>query len=237
MTPFFETVLISLMSIGKIDKERYNIQTGKIHSIHVNCEKQNEIKFVANMNDPWILDKKNDRARSELQSRKKLQYESDVSLSYNVIIFAEEKDSISHLVIGQFHQTSDYGDFEGYPPLEISWNSDGLAIYTAGSAEAATPHPYNHIQRVGGVKFSFGEWHNVNLTAKFSYHKDGKLIVKVDGNEILSVKGINIGFNDKIGPYWKFGAYFMSDSDKARVIAIYRGVEFSDVGGSPVICE
>lgn len=230
-------ILSSIGAMDGVDRTHYNIQAAHEEAISVSCAAKPKISFIARRSQPWNGDRKQDRARAELQSRKKIELGSTVHLSYQVMLTGNRKRSIENLVIGQFHQTPDEGDFEGYPALEISWRQDGVSVYTAGDANASTPRPYPHIKRIGGIKFPFNKWHKINIEAKFSYNGMGYLFVNIDDKRVLSLGNINMGFNDKIGPYWKFGAYFLSNDTRALVRATYRIIDFEEVGGSPFKCE
>ena len=60
---------------------------------------------------------------------------------------------------------------------------------------------------IGSIVEDFGKWTKWVFQIKWSYESDGSLVVWKDGDIVLERKKQGNTFNDKYGPYWKFGVY------------------------------
>jgi len=181
------------------------------------------LRFEARQGDHFGL--QTDRVRSELQCATKDQVSgSDVWFSFSINVDSVNVLS-SDLVIAQFHQTEDEGDFSGYPPFEINLRSDGVYIYTAHSQSFSTPLPYPKTKRAGPVNFPFESWNRFVGRCRFGWDNNAALDVWLNGASIVSLSGINMGMNDAVGPYFKFGIYWSPDSVQQTVVAKFTNIE------------
>lgn len=197
----------------------YNVQTAKSNPVNITG---NLVKFRAGPGMYWPEDVRNDRIRSELQSRSKMLPGSKVAVRYSVKVTAEPSLLSRSLVLGQFHATSDKGDFQGYPVFELNLSQLGLAIYTASISAAHQTIAYPRTLRASGIPFTLGKWHAVSVDMVDGFNSDGSLCVKIDGKIRYCQTGISVGMNDAIGPYWKFGLYYTPADAKMILSASYK---------------
>jgi hypothetical protein len=201
----------------------WNVQAANAWSIQ-RASNRPGLRFEARPGD--FVEGQTDRVRAELQcTTKEPASGADVWVSYAIRLSVSPSILSSSMVLGQFHQTEDAGDFSGYPPFELNLHDDGLYVYTASVAAASRPTSYSRTQRAGPVAFAQDEWHNVVARVRFGWISDAEVDVWVDGQAIYSGAGIDIGMNDAVGPYYKFGIYYSPASAEQTVVAEYRNFE------------
>lgn len=167
-----------------------------------------------------------DRNRSELQCTTKDTVSGvDLWVSYGLKVSAAAGIFSDSMVLGQWHQTEDAGDFSGYPPFELNLHADGLHVYTASVSEAGRPTSYPITHRAGPIPFALDEVHQIVIRAKFGWSNDAELDVWVDGAAVYSGAAINMGMNDVVGPYWKMGIYYTPADAIPNVVAEYWNFE------------
>lgn len=201
----------------------WNVQAANVWSIQ-RASNRPCLRFEARPGD--FVEGQTDRVRSELQCTTKEPASGvDVWVSYAIKLSVSPEILSDSMVLGQFHQTEDAGDFSGYPPFELNLHADGLYLYTASVATASRPTSYSRTQRAGPVPFSQGEWHYVVARVCFGWSNDASVDVWIDGQSIYSGSGISIGMNDAVGPYYKFGIYYSPATALQTVVAEYRNIE------------
>ena len=204
-----------------IEGTTYNVQTAVVNPVEI---KGNVTKFRAGPGLFWVGDVRKDRIRSELQSRFTQLPGRRSTVQYDVKVSAEPSLKSSSLVLGQFHATADQGDFQGYPVVELNLAQSGLAIYTASVADAQRTSSYPRTLRASKIPFELGKWHSISIDLVDSFESRGSLCVKVDGRTQYCESNISVGMNDAVGPYWKFGLYYMPAAAKMNISASYKNV-------------
>lgn len=157
----------------------------------------------------WHGDQKKDRFRSEFQSTHKEQFETltEYSFSFKIDSTSDKQALKRGVVIAQFHSTEDFGDFSGYPVLEFVVNNLGIEVYSSSNKERITPKHYPRTKLLEPYNVDYRSYVEVQIAAKFSYRGRGKLKIKINGNLVVDLDQINMGSNDEVGPYFKFGVY------------------------------
>lgn len=162
--------------------------------------------------DRWIGDNKGtkSRERSELYLKNAdLPYNQDTWLSFSIKIDPGEALNLSAVdfcYIGQFHASEDAQDISSAPVLGLRLEGlDTIRIYTCSTTD--NPHTVSPpaVPRASS-NFTRGIWHRIVVRARFS-PTNGELQWWKNGQEILNITGIGMGFPDNVGPYWKFGIY------------------------------
>jgi len=219
-----------LVSPIRIPEGFFNVQSAsRDHSIR-RCRSSALIRFQTEQGDYFGHER--GRTRSELQSRVKLPYGKAVWVRYDLRVSVEPSIASNGMVLGQFHQTEDKGDFSGYPPFELNLKSDGLHVFTASASSASQLRHYPHTHRAGPIPFTLGEYHQIEIRVVFGWNENAELEVWIDGNKIVDLAGVSIGMNDRIGPYWKFGIYYQPDTARQSVTADYRNIALIAPPGS-----
>ena len=166
-----------------------------------------------------------DRNRSELQCTTKDVAGVDLWVSYGLKVSSVAGILSDSMVLGQWHQTEDAGDYSGYPPFELNLHADGLHVYTASVSEANRPTSYPITHRAGPIPFALDEVHQIVIRTKFGWANNAELDVWVDGSVAYSGAAINMGMNDSVGPYWKMGIYYTPANVIPTVSAEYWNFE------------
>lgn len=102
----------------------------------------------------------------------------------------------------QWHNTPDEGETGPSPPLSFSLDTaDYLLVETCGETDDGTtrwtsPSPVTRGRPI-----------NIQTEATFDYAGAGKLKVTIDGQTVLSLSDIVMGYNDAVGVYRKCGIY------------------------------
>jgi hypothetical protein len=177
--------------------------------------------------DRWSGDIRTNRARerSELYLKSaNLPFNQDIWLSFAIKIDTGQALKLSDndfCILGQFHASEDAGDISSAPILGIRMEeADTIRLYTCSTTE--NPHTIGPpIVSRAASRFTRGVWHRMVIRAKFS-PTNADLQWWKNGEELINVTGIGMGFPDKIGPYWKFGVYRSSMSQPL-------GVEYSNM--------
>ena len=165
--------------------------------------------------------------RSELGALDTWPMEQDIWLSYSVMVEPGPPVSSNFLVIGQFHNTPDAGEYSPSPPFEVNISSatQALEIRTRGSAEnPLTSNPVATIHYID-PDFSRGKWYDFVVRFRSSYAGNGQLQVWRDGLQIINASGLVNGYNDAVGPYLKFGAYRGPTANGETFAVQYANVE------------
>ena len=189
---------------------------------------EGEYRFELRPGDVWAQDvrKKRDRERAELQSKSRVLFDADYSVSYDMLI--EAKLPIpGFLIAGQWHATEDAGDVPSNPPFSIElWGSD-LVAKTCATTEQIHAESPQSVVRYRMKDIAQGVWHNIRYEIRFS-PVAGRLVLWIDGARVYAGR-IPLGFNDKRGPYFKFGIY--RPKVDATAIIRYRSLSVRALGG------
>lgn len=186
----------------------------QINSARSEClvkKKNNSVEFRLCCDCYWEGDRKNDRLRTELQSTHKEFYGSNAGVSFGFRLVGS--DDLNYLkngiVIAQYHATEDKGEFSGYPNFELVLKNDGVYVYTSSNSDPFVDKHYPKVLRGGPFPIDVNEITKFDVDLQFSYFGSGYLIFLINGVKRLDLRGISIGHNDSIGPYFKFGLYTM----------------------------
>lgn len=203
----------------------FNVQNAEQTYSAQRCTTRPIMRFEAHPGD--FAEGQTDRIRSELQCTTKENFASDVWVSYSLRLTATPSILSDSMVLGQFHQTEDEGDFSGFPPFEMNLHADGLHVFTATVPTASRPTSYLRTERAGPLSFPLDEYNSVVIRAKFGWSSDAELDVWINGAQELALTGISMGMNDAVGPYWKFGIYYSPETAEQVIVAEYANFEVS----------
>ncbi|QRQ99461.1 phage head spike fiber domain-containing protein [Dyadobacter sandarakinus] len=193
----------------------YQIQTpNKPWSIQYAVNKSSPVfRVQVNAGDLWDGDADNPKEKERCEFYMKnadLPFNEDVWISYAMKIAPGTPLNLSPVewcYLGQVHATEDPGDISTGPILGFRLEGeDTITAYTASSSEDPIKRPPTYIPRGKGT-FTRGVWHKVVIRARFTHTDNAELQWWQNGKELVNVKGIGMGYKDKIGPYWKFGVY------------------------------
>lgn len=167
-------------------------------------------RFEVRGQDTAFLDRgKAPRNRAELYSLSRDPNGKETWFSYSFRIRNGPPTTATFCILGQFHSTPDIGDAPGLSPVfAINLVREGTLRFV--SRTSATPlqtfNPKPTVLRdVQGIARE--RWYRLVGRIVFDYAGRGSVEVWMNGNKIIDRKNIPIGYNDKKGPYWKFGIY------------------------------
>lgn len=145
------------------------------------------------------------RQRSELRDTGNLPFNQDIWMAGSVRTTTNswKPNSGAYNILTQFHQEGN-----GSPPLAMSVNQGTLTIYTRGSTDpnfTGTANPTTHFS----MAWPNAVWVNWVWRMRFSASsQNGELQVWKDGEEVINLSGILMGYNDAAEPpYQKYGIY------------------------------
>ncbi|KAA6440326.1 hypothetical protein FEM33_06895 [Dyadobacter flavalbus] len=168
-------------------------------------------RFEVKSGDVWYGDINNqNRERSEFYMKNSdLPFDQDIWLSFSMRI--AEGDALNlapteFCYIGQFHASPDEHDVPSPPILALRLDGlDTVNVFTCSTPNNPHRQSPKSVLR-GSSQFTRGVWHKIVMRTRFSTTR-GQLQWWKNGEEVIDLSGIEIGYPDRIGPYWKFGIY------------------------------
>jgi len=148
---------------------------------------------------------------------------------YNIHIFLPKnwEYSSSPICIMQWHESPDFDLGENWrnPPLALQSDSGSAGTgrnyfirHRADSKKVTGsfgPYEIDEKIEIEAIENDLGRWVRWSFNVKWSYKDDGFIVVVKDGNELFRREKQKNTYNDKKGPYWKFGIYIPSWKDPA----------------------
>lgn len=139
-------------------------------------------------------------------------------------------------IIMQYHSYPDENLGEGWRnPISSLLIRDGLLQYDyRSSVEQVTPkvggkYQYSSFKAIKLGAPRWGAWNSIRLEQRFD-PSNGLVEILLNGKRV-SVDPARIGFNDRRGPFLKFGLYCPGGSDKPQKVIRFRNVM---VDGKPL---
>ena len=163
------------------------------------------IRFTLNKTDKLV----NNGKRAEISFKAEQSIPVERWYAFNIWLpESYATDPVPESVV-QWHASPDFSLGEDYrsPPLAL-FIQDGLWQLNTRWAS----NPVNDNNNISGKmigdfgKAETGKWTQFVFHIRFSYKSDGFVQVWKNGERIYSVVGPNY-YNDKVGPYFKFGIY------------------------------
>lgn len=143
--------------------------------------------------------------RSEFQSLTKHPFGQDVWFSYAMRIKGGAPVTKWN-VLGQFHGTPDDGEPGLSPPFAVNFiPGEKLRFIRRYNARRIDAAPTTSVMLTKAV--SRDRWYRIVGRITFGWNNDGAINIWLDGAKIIGLSNTNIGYNDAVGPYWKFGIY------------------------------
>lgn len=119
-----------------------------------------------------------------------------------------------HVLIFQLHASPDHHLKEPWrvPPVSMALRDGGLRFWHTFDHDQVSPkndniRPNGKAHTVCKQEEMWGRWTDVVVHTKFSLEKKGIAQVWINGKQALDIHGIDLGYNDEIGPYPSWGLY------------------------------
>jgi len=178
----------------------------------------NHMRFEVHPLDAWKNDKGLSRNRAELKSSTVYAPGEDVWFSYQVKVQGGPTSTARSCILGQFHHTKDPWDPGGSPPFAINLfpKTNTLRFVKRYSAEKKTTSTVDSVM-YETAPIQRNRWMHIVGHIVFGWQGDGTVELWLDGRKIVDLPHTSIGYNDVIGPYWKFGIY-RAESPETMVV-------------------
>jgi len=162
--------------------------------------------------------------RSELAGRDTWAFGADVWVSYAVKVSGVLP--ATWLIIGQMHDTIDSGEqARSEPPFSVRLDGGKLKIITCSDPTDPSTGTETAVTRYAdSVAFPLSTWTRFVFQLQFNKTTDGTIRGWRDGVEFIPSASIPMGFNDAVGPYWKYGNYRSGPTNGVGVVE-YANVE------------
>lgn len=158
-----------------------------------------------------FLDRKNSRTsfRTEL-AMKSIRAKPGVDYWYGFSVFLPNDYVADPIweIVAQWHAVPDksLGEIDVNPPIALHSEKGKWKVSTIWDSRQVTTKDYEGSRDYDLGNYKRGAWTDFVFHIKWSPHSDGLLEVWKDGQNVVSTKG-PIGYNDAVGPYFKFGLY------------------------------
>lgn len=182
-------------------------------------------RFEIRAGDHW---KGEHSERSEVAIYRFVRPHADVWQSFGMLVEPGPVSQVPWLILGQWHAYKDPWDGYVSPPLAQLLVGDAFRIWTASDPHLrTTPQAYPpQIVRYERPHFERGRWHHFVYRTRFNPFGRARLQVWIDGQQAVDLENASIGYNDVIGPYFKYGVY-RPPGDPRPVAARYSNMELS----------
>jgi len=166
-------------------------------------------RFELRKGDLFINNGKPDGFRSELKDKFRAQMGKEYWYRFSMFIPIDFPIHRNRLILSQWHGVAEYelGEVSRSPVLAQRF-SEGKFYITLRYSEQKVQTSNNGIKkRIYKTKdLKLGIWNDFIYHINWSYQNDGFVNVWLNGKQIVSYTG-PVGYNDKEGPYFKFGIY------------------------------
>jgi hypothetical protein len=200
-----------------VNGERYTVQSPERPwslSIHPTLGYS---RFEVRPGDVWENDARlhpDGRQRVSMRGQTFWPNNTDVWFSYSVRTSAMP-DSWSQLT--SLHAELEPGETPGKPdPLGFMVSHGRFTIETRSDTRALTTSKADTVVRYSMPMFAPDTWQNIVVRVKFDPHGNGRLTFWLNGEQRYDSGAIPIGYNDRLGPYFKYGLY-RGGSDQTSV--------------------
>ncbi len=164
--------------------------------------------------------------RSEIAVHRYMPWKKEFWLSYSMLLESGLPNKAPWSIFGQWHAFKDPWDEYVSPPIALLLKDDKFTIVTASDTRWRQTHknypPF--VTRYTFEGFARDVWHNFVFRIVFDPFGAGALHVWHNGQAIVALDGIPIGYHDIVGPFFKYGVY-RGPGDPNPLAARYANVE------------
>ncbi len=192
--------------------------------------------------------------RSELGSRKHMQFDRAFVLEFDVMVESGAANTADWLLLAQLHQTEDLApdgtslDAAASPPVALQLRGEFMEISGRTNSDAyLQPSALNVNQwppkiQLNGQDTMYldtapivrDQWYTMRFETTFDYNTGGNGQMKVYRDGVLLVDYTGpLGYNDAVGPYLQLGVY-RHEAPEATA-AQFRNISWSGAGTPPPV--
>jgi hypothetical protein len=173
----------------------------------------NVLRFEVQPGDHWVSDPATSE-RDEIAGTTQYAYGASIDVSYQFMIEPGAANTADWLVLGQLHQVDVPGEIITPPPFSVMMIGERMAVHIGWSNSAGVDHNQNIY--VAPTDIVRGQYHSMNIAAKFNPSGGGQLVVTCDGQILASYTG-PLGIADHTGVFWKEGIYEAASTETMAV--------------------
>jgi Ca2+-binding RTX toxin-like protein len=217
-----------------------------------------EVRNADFFDSPTIPDAQDDLAlgknRSELGSRKHMQFERAFVVEFDFMVEAGAANTADWLLLAQLHQAEDVDetgavlDAAASPPLALQLRGERMEISGRTYADPVTPpSALGEAQwppkiQLNGQDTMYldpspivrNQWYSMRFEMTFDYNVAGSGALKVYRDGVLLVDYTGpLGYNDVVGPYLQLGVY--RNQAPETLAAQFRNIHWDGAGAAPPI--
>lgn len=149
------------------------------------------------------------KERSEIAVRQYMPDGKDIWQSFSLMIEPSPPSTAEWRIFGQWHAMRDPWDAYVSPSVAFVLKGETFVVWTSSDPDLrqTLAHYPPTIDRCSIENFPRGIWHHFVIRLRFGYTGRGLLQVWRNGESIVDLQDIPIGYNDLIGQFFKYGVY------------------------------
>lgn len=192
-----------------VDGVRYRVQSPlRPWSVQVSPS-SNYTRFELRAGDRWANDVErfpDGRQRAKLRGEDRYAPRTDIWIAYSLRWSGDIPATWG--LITSLHSALEPGESKGKPgPFTVSVARGKLTLFTRSDTQALTTSKEDAVPRFEMPLPAEGEWHDVVYRVRLDPYGDGRVSFWFDGEQRYDSGAIPIGYNDAVGPYFKYGLY------------------------------
>lgn len=205
-----------------LDGVRYRVQSAQQPwSVRVSPS-SNYSRFELRAGDQWNRDAAkfpDGRQRAKLRGEIRYAPDAEVWMAYSFRWSGEMSRDWGNIT--ELHSDAEDGESgRKPPPFSISVGGGRLELFTRADTRSTTTSKESPTERFSMPLPAAGEWQDVVVRVKLDPSGDGRLTFWLNGQQLHDSGAIPVGYNDRVGPYFKFGLYRgMSDASTVMEFA------------------
>ncbi|HEY2661261.1 MAG TPA: heparin lyase I family protein [Caulobacteraceae bacterium] len=182
-------------------------------------------RFEIRAGDHW---KGEHSERSEAAIYRFMKTDVDVWQAYSLFIEPGPVSAAPWSIFGQWHAYKDPWDDYVSPCVFQTLVGDRFQILTASDPHIRQTHATYppQVVRFEQKGFERGRWRHFVYRVRFNPFGKGQLQVWIDGENVVNLANIGVGYHDLVGPYFKYGVY-RPPVDPSPLAARYGNMELS----------
>jgi hypothetical protein len=169
----------------------------------------NYSRFELRAGDRWANDVghfPDGRQRAKLRGEARWPDNTDLWISYSLRWTGDMPTTWSNIT--ELHSDLEPGETQGKPPpFSVSISDGQLQLFTRADTRALTTSKVEPTRRFAMSLLPEGQWQHLVMRVKLDPYGNGSLTFWLNGQQMYDSGPIPVGYNDELGPYFKYGLY------------------------------
>lgn len=192
-----------------VDGVRYRVQSPLQPWSVLVSPSTNYSRFELRAGDRWSRDRGNfsdGRQRAKLRGEARYPSRTDLWISYSLRWSGDIATTWGNVT--ELHADLETGETKGKPPpFSVSVAGGKLTLFTRADTRALTTSKATPVARFAMPLPPEGQWQNLVFRVRLDPYGSGHLTFWLNGRQQYDSGAIPIGYNDRTGPYFKYGLY------------------------------